>query len=57
MPIWLRNLTFKMIHEHYESLNKKEKPEDTWVKGSAREIAKENNKIQVPTYVTRASKK
>mgnify|MGYP000232643267 FL=1 len=57
MPIWLRNLTFKMIHEHYESLNNKEKPEDTWVKGSAREIAKENNKIQVPTYVTRASKK
>ena len=54
MPIWLRNLTFKMIYEHYDSINNTEKPEDTWVKGSARDIAKENNKIQVPTYVTRA---
>lgn len=57
MPIWLRNLTFKMIYEHYDSINNTEKPEDTWVKGSARDIAKGTNKIQVPTYVTRASKK
>jgi len=57
MPIWLRNLTFKLIQDHYNSINKNTSAEDSWTKGSARDIAKENKKISPPTYVTKASKK
>jgi len=57
MPIWLRNLTFTFIENHYKEQNPDSQNEDTWVKGEAYQAAKENKKIQVPSYVTKASKK
>jgi len=57
MPIWLRNLTFNLINKHYQEQNDNQSSEDTWLKGDAREAAKQNKQIQVPSYVTKASKK
>jgi len=55
MPIWLRNLTFNFIEQYYnEQNNDNQEAEDTWLKGDAREAAKQN---KVPSYVTKASKK
>ena len=56
MPIWLRNLTFTLINNHFEAKNNTN-AEDTWVKGEAVNAAKERKKISPPTYVTKASKK
>lgn len=56
MPIWLRNYTFNKLKEYYhQSTNTKN--EDSWTQGSVKEEASKNKKVQVPTYVTKASKK
>jgi len=57
MPIWLRNLTFTLIENHFKEKNQQSSSEDTWVKGEAKEAAKQNKQVQVPSYVTKASKK
>ena len=57
MPIWLRNLTFTLIENNYKEQSNSQSSEDTWLSGEAREAAKQNNQIQVPSYVTKASKK
>jgi len=57
MPIWLRNYTFKKIKDWYDSANSKDTNSDSWVNGQTKEIAAQNKKIQVPTYVTKAAKK
>jgi len=57
MPIWLRNLTFTFIENHYQEQSQESPAEDTWLSGEAKQAAQENKKVQVPSYVTKASKK
>jgi len=57
MPIWLRNFTFNQINDSYVEKNKNKNAEQSWVQGDAKNEAAKNKKIQVPTYVTKASKK
>ena len=57
MPIWLRNLTFNLINNHYKEKNPENKAEESWVKGNAKQAALERKKITPPTYVTKASRK
>lgn len=57
MPIWLRNLTFNLINNHYKEQNSQNKAEESWTKGKAKQAASERKKITPPTYVTKASKK
>lgn len=57
MPIWLRKFTFNKIKEWYYKSKSKEN-EDSWVKDKeAKKVASQNKKINVPTYVTKASRK
>lgn len=56
MPIWLRTYTFNKLKEWYNQSNVS-KNEDSWTQGSVKEEASKNKKVQVPTYVTKASKK
>ena len=57
MPIWLRNLTFNLINDYYKEQNSQNNPEESWIKGKAKQAASERKKITPPTYVTKASKK
>lgn len=59
MPIWLRKFTYNKIYEHYETKNG-QKQKDTVeesIKNMKAAGAVNNTKIQVPTYITKASKK
>lgn len=56
MPIWLRNYTFNKLKDWYNQSNKNPN-EDSWTQGSIKEEASKNKKVQIPTYVTKASKK
>jgi len=56
MPIWLRVYTFNKLKDWYNQSNKNPN-EDSWTQGSIKEEASKNKKVQVPTYVTKASKK
>ena len=56
MPIWLRIYTFNKLKDYYQQSNKNSN-EDSWTQGRIKEEASQNKKIQVPTYVTKASKK
>lgn len=59
MPLWLRRFTYHKIHEHYEKKNEKTDNVDQSIKTmkSAGATIKTPQKIQVPSYVTKASKK
>ena len=62
MPTWLRKFTFQKIKQYYEDQNNKskQKAEESWLKGAAREEAKQKFKPKVPTYTStmkKASKK
>jgi len=57
MPIWLRNFTFNKLKEHY---NPKDQDDVVSKSKSAMRTAQSDGivpKINVPTYVTKASKK
>ena len=56
MPIWLREYTFHKLKDFYNQENKNPN-EDSWVQGNVKEEASKNKKIQIPTYITKASKK
>jgi hypothetical protein len=57
MPIWLRKFTFNKIKEWYDNQNPTNS-ENSWVGNSEAKKAAANNKnINVPTYVTKASRK
>jgi len=56
MPIWLREYTFHKLKDFYNQENKNPN-EDSWVQGNVKEEASKNKQIQVPTYITKASKK
>lgn len=52
MPNWLRKFIFNQLREHINPPKK----EDSWTEGEAKaEAAK--NKVKIPDYITRASKK
>lgn len=51
MPVWLRDFTFHKLKEHYNPKKDENDPTEQIRK------AQKDNKIQVPTYVTKASKK
>jgi len=58
MPIWLRNLTYKLISES-NNPNTNDQSEDSWVNPSTKQTIKQDNlskKITPPSYVTKASK-
>lgn len=61
MPIWLRNLTYKLIAEQKEK--EREAHNKKFDKGNKidfnkpKEAKQSYNKIDVPSYVTKASKK
>jgi hypothetical protein len=56
MPLWLRKYTFQIIKEWYDN-SKPDENGASWVSSVAKEEASKNKKINVPTYVTKASKK
>lgn len=56
MPIWLREYTFHKLKDFYNQESKNPN-EDSWVQGNVKEEASKNKKIQIPTYITKASKK
>ena len=56
MPIWLRVYTFNTLKDYYSQSNKNPN-ENSWTQGSVKEEALKNKQVQVPTYVTKASKK
>ena len=61
MPIWLRNLTYKLIAEQKE--NEREAHNKKYDSGNKidfnkpKEAKQSFNKVDVPSYVTKASKK
>jgi hypothetical protein len=61
MPIWLRKFTFSKLKEHYEKQNSEGNMDDVVAKSkSAMQTAKNDGiipKVQIPSYVTKASKK
>lgn len=57
MPLWLRRFTYNKLREYYE--NKNEQP-DTVAESikNLKSVGSVNNtKVQIPSYVTKASKK
>lgn len=61
MPIWLRNLTYKLIAEQKEKENethsKKSDNKNKIDFNKPKEAQQAYNKINVPSYVTKATKK
>ena len=57
MPLWLRRFTYHKIQEFYEKKNEKVDTVEQSIKNMKSVGAVSNNKIQPPTYVTKASKK
>jgi hypothetical protein len=59
MPLWLRRFTYNKIYEHYENKNSKSDNVNESIKNmkSVGATNKTPQKIQVPSYVTKASKK
>jgi hypothetical protein len=55
MPIWLRNFTFKKIKQFYEDTGTNN---DTVEKSiAAMKAAGTDQKVNIPSYITKASKK
>lgn len=54
MPIWLRNFTFNKLKEHYRP---KETDDVVEQSKQAMKSAQAAPKVNVPTYVTKASRK
>jgi hypothetical protein len=57
MPIWLRNFTYNKIREFHENKNQPKDTVQESIKNMKSAGATANTKVQVPTYVTKASKK
>jgi hypothetical protein len=57
MPIWLRNFTYNKIREFHEKKNQQKDTVQESIKNMKSAGATADKKIQVPTYVTKASKK
>ena len=54
MPIWLRNFTFNKIKQFYEDTSNNDTVEKSI---AAMKAAGADKKLNVPSYVTKASKK
>ena len=61
MPIWLRRLTFHKLQEHYEKVNNPNGGNDVISQNKktlqSAGISNENQQVNVPSYVVKASKK
>lgn len=57
MPLWLRRFTYNKIKEHYEKRNEQPDVVAESIKNIKAAGNTNTNKIQVPTYITKASKK
>ena len=57
MPIWLRNFTYNKIKEFHEKKNTPKNTVQESIKNMKSAGAISSTKTQVPTYVTKASKK
>lgn len=56
MPIWLRNFTFNKLKEHYQPSDNNDVVEQSKQAMRTAQTDVATPKIQVPTYVTKASK-
>jgi hypothetical protein len=59
MPVWLRQFTYKKILEHYEKKNSTSQTNtvEESIKAMKSAGAVNSPKVNVPSYVTKASKK
>lgn len=57
MPVWLRRFTYNKILEHYEKKNKQPDTVAESIKNMKSAGAVNSPKVNVPSYVTKASKK
>ncbi len=59
MPVWLRQFTYKKILEHYEKKNNASQTNtvEESIKSMKSAGAVNSPKVNVPSYVTKASKK
>ena len=59
MPLWLRKFTYNKIYEHYDAKNGKSQEDivQESIKNMKSAGATSAPKINVPSYVTKASKK
>jgi hypothetical protein len=57
MPVWLRRFTYSKILEHYEKKNNTTNTVNDSIKSMKSVGAVNSSKVNVPSYVTKASKK
>lgn len=57
MPLWLRRFTYNKLREFYEKKNEQPDTVSESIKNMKSAGAVNNNKVQIPSYVTKASKK
>jgi hypothetical protein len=57
MPVWLRRFTYNKILEHYEKKNNTTNTVNDSIKSMKSVGAVNSPKVNVPSYVTKASKK
>jgi len=57
MPVWLRRFTYSKILEHYEKKNNTTNTVNDSIKSMKSVGAVNSPKVNVPSYVTKASKK
>jgi hypothetical protein len=57
MPIWLRTLTYRKISDFYSSKNKPKETVEESIEAMKSVGATPNSKVNIPSYVTKASKK
>ena len=57
MPLWLRKFTYNKIYEYHQSKNSQQDTVEQSIKTLKSAGATNSPKINVPSYVTKASKK
>jgi hypothetical protein len=57
MPLWLRRFTYNKLREFYEKKNEQPDTVAESIKNMKSAGATNNTKVQIPSYVTKASKK
>jgi len=57
MPLWLRRFTYNKLREFYEKKNEQPDTVSESIKNMKSAGAVNNTKVQIPSYVTKASKK
>ena len=57
MPLWLRRFTYNKLREFYEKKNEQPDTVAESIKNMKSAGATNNTKVQIPSYITKASKK